>query len=406
MKNVRKVLFLVVITLIIFASDGFEAVYATNFIDCPDCNNGHSQACKCGGAGEYLQSCDLCGGSTTLLCDLCNGSGTFDGSSCYRCGGDGAMLCNRCGGSGTQMLGCNKPYCSRCGGTGGYPEGSPEHIQQLKDEGNYVEPEKSEITIPKIENFDEFNKVEDITIIENITPELISQNKDIEISPNLSISITKSTTEQLDVLKKIPEEELKTLINLISDIVSTVEMGKVSKQSESYINRVMEQENINMQLICFEEHESIELGFPVEVFVPVFDNQFDEMENAYAYHIVQNGNEAEYLGEAILHKNEDGKVYELSFVTDGFSDFFITTTQIKLENLTYKSEYEISNNIEEDEAEDEYIETKKIEKTEKTEEMPSQVKEDSNTLIIFGGILGIIVVILIGFLIKNIYKKN
>lgn len=111
---------------------------ATKFIDCPDCNGGHSPSCVCGGKGEYFQNCDLCNGAGTLHCDLCNGSGTYGDENCNRCGGSGSRVCNRCNGNKKEVYTCKTPSCKRCGGTGRYPEGSPEHIKQLQDEGKLV----------------------------------------------------------------------------------------------------------------------------------------------------------------------------------------------------------------------------------------------------------------------------
>ena len=123
----RKKIIVLACTLLLVSlqiGNQFQVAYATVFIDCPDCNNGHSPSCRCGGAVDFLQPCDLCGGSGTLACDLCGGTGLSDGGTCTRCGGDLLSTCNRCGGAGSTVQPCFKPSCARCGGTGRYPEGS------------------------------------------------------------------------------------------------------------------------------------------------------------------------------------------------------------------------------------------------------------------------------------------
>lgn len=363
MKKKGLILIFVVVCMIIMLNIATYA--ATKFIDCPDCNGGHSPSCVCGGKGEYPQNCDLCNGAGTLNCDLCNGTGTYEDGNCYRCGGSGSMVCNGCNGNKKEVFGCKTPSCDRCGGTGRYPEGSPEHIKQLQDEGKLVptsvtkqettvEPETTDQQETKVEQesaVEQQTTVEQQTAVEqnaesiqnNTAKEPIieasqiskvisdeKKKKEIRVSTNISISLANSSAEEVKELKNMPTEELEDAIQKVDNIVKTAKPGVISEQSKKIVDKLVCDQNIQVNPINFAEHESVALDFPVEVRVAVNPEDYKEMEKGYAYHILTEQDRAEYLGEAELRRDEAGNVIEVAFVTRGFSDFIITSSPLAI----------------------------------------------------------------------------
>lgn len=318
--------------------------YASDkFIDCPDCNNGHSPSCKCGGKIDYLQNCDLCNGVGELRCDLCNGTGTYEDSTCNRCAGDGSTTCNRCNGDKKVLSPCRTPSCSRCGGTGGYPEGSPEHLQQLRDKGKELpvpvtekqttdetatgsepdttgsEPDKTEI-ISK----------DPIVEISQISQDLIEEKKDIRVAMNVSIAVSQATPAEIEALAAKPAEELNQVLKQVENIVMTASSGKISDKSKAILDSLTIEKNTKVNTIYFDEHQSLSLDFPVEVRIPVNPEDYQNMETGYAYHILIEQGTVEYLGEAELIRDENGAVIEVAFITQGFSDFFIASEILEI----------------------------------------------------------------------------
>ena len=398
--DVRKKIIILACTLLLVSlqiGNQFQVAYATVFIDCPDCNNGHSPSCRCGGAVDFLQPCDLCGGSGTLACDLCGGTGLSDGGTCTRCGGDLLSTCNRCGGAGSTVQPCFKPSCARCGGTGGYPEGSPEHIQQLKDEGKYVEPvtettdpkETGEISTEEIDSKESQTKeteqksgespdnrnasiketdlVTAYELLRSATSSEKSKKENIVISETMTVALKNATEEQLQVLSNLTQEEFTNSMNQVAQIVDTVKTGTVSASSKQLIENLENQEGVQIGLISFDEHESISLGFPVEIRVPVNGDEYGNMEKAYAYHVIQDGLKAEYLGEAELIRDDNGNVTEVLFITEGFSDFFITNIQVNMEEITVENvKNQDVQDLEQEEVEESDVVTTGIDKVEES----------------------------------------
>ena len=367
----KKGLIIIFVAVCIIIMSNIAAYAATKFIDCPDCNGGHSPACVCGGKGEYPQNCDLCNGTGNLNCDLCNGTGTYGDGNCYRCGGSGSMVCNRCNGNKKEVFICKTPSCARCGGTGRYPEGSPEHIKQLQDEGKLVptsvtkqdatdKQEKtdknestveSETTVEQGQTVEQEQTGEQETTVEQTT-ESIHNNTDkepiieasqiskaisdekmkkaIRVSTNISISLANSSAEEVKALQNMPTEKLEDVIQKVDNIVKTAKPGAISEHSKLIVDKLAGDKNIQVNPINFAEHESLALDFPVEVRVAVNPEDYQGMEKGYAYHILTVQGTAEYLGEAELIRDEAGNVIEVAFVTRGFSDFVITSKPLEI----------------------------------------------------------------------------
>lgn len=299
-------------------------VYATvEMIDCPDCNNGHSSVCICGGQGDYLQNCDLCDGTGELDCDLCNGTGVYDNGSCYRCGGDGLMVCNRCLGKQEQLYPCRTPYCPRCGGTGAYPKGSPEHLKQLEDEGKLVSDSEYNTTRA-------ITSKEPIIEVSKISTDLIDKKEDIRVSVNLSISLANSSEEEIMALKNVSAVELEEVIQRVHYIVTTAMPGRISERSQKILDDLVVGKEVLVNTVCFDEYQSMTLEFPVKVRITVDPKDYIDMEKGYAYQISSARNTVEYLGEAELIRDEVGNVIEVAFVTRGFSDIIITSRPLEI----------------------------------------------------------------------------
>lgn len=62
------------------------------------------------------------------------------------------------------------------------------------------------------------------------------------------------------------------------------------------------------------------------------------MEKGYAFHVLNNVETVEYLGEAELIIDEAGRVTEVAFVTREFSDFIITSELLEIEKQESISE--------------------------------------------------------------------
>jgi len=83
----------------IFSFSVFEVTEVNPYIDCDECDGGHSE-------------CRYCYGDGDLDCDDCNGSGEDDeGRTCDSCDGSGKVECDECDGIGSES-------CSYCDGTG------------------------------------------------------------------------------------------------------------------------------------------------------------------------------------------------------------------------------------------------------------------------------------------------
>lgn len=299
-------------------------VYATvEMIDCPDCNNGHSSVCICGGQGDYLQNCDFCDGVGELNCDLCNGTGVYDNGSCYRCSGDGLMLCNRCHGEQKQLYPCGTPYCSRCGGTGAYPAGSPEHLKQLEDEGKLGSDSQYNATR-------EVTSEEPIIEVSKISTDLIDKKEEIRVSMNLSIPFAEFSEEEITVLKNVSAVELEEVIQKVHSIVTTAMPGRISEGSQEILENLVVDKEVVVNTVCFDEVESITLGFPVKVRIMVNPKEYVNMEKGYVYQISSTRNTVEYLGEVELTRDEVGNVIQVAFVTRGFSDIIITSRLLEI----------------------------------------------------------------------------
>jgi hypothetical protein len=348
----KKIYFLLLICIIALNTN-IQTKATVTFIDCPDCNNGHSPECQCKGVGEYPQNCDLCMGTGNLKCELCNGTGSKDGI-CPGCQGDGLSICNRCNGSKQQVYTCPKPFCKRCGGTGGYPEGSPEHIQQLKDEGKWTEEitevktvATTEVTTTTPITMEATTEATTIESTEELKTEEINQSKETEksidgnnllklkeefiINDNLSIPVLENKNYNTNSIKKLSDKELKDIVNELSKIVDTVKTDDLKGDSELILkNYSIDKKTV--KTISFDEHKSIKLDFFVKVTVDVKPKEFNDFKKAYAYHIIDADKRIEYLGEAELIKDENGDVIKISFMTDGFSDFFISDTKIDISN--------------------------------------------------------------------------
>lgn len=329
----KKFTFVTIIALFTIIISSVSANDNFVFVDCPDCFNGHSPACVCGGIGEYPQDCDLCLGVGTLKCDLCYGSGTYDGSSCNRCQGDGIMVCNGCNGMKKTVFTCTTPSCPRCGGTGGYPEGSPEHLKQLEDEGKL--PAKTDEQQQKPEHTDNNSKsivleepiIKAADILNNINDEKTS----IKVTENLSISLVESSEEEIIALKNMSIGKIEEVIIKVDSIVKTAVSGKISDDAEMILEKLSVDNTVKINTIYFDTHESITLEFPVEVRITVNPEDYKNVEKGYAYHILHDKKTAEYLGEAKLIRDVGGNVVEAAFVTRGFSDFFIASKLIENE---------------------------------------------------------------------------